>query len=259
VYIAAEGSAGIAKRIRAWTQQRKIAQPPDFYLLLGVVPLLQPGASGAFVDIIRQKLGDRNPVSLFWDPLAPMFVGGDENTSRDMTEMCHELKEIRAELGGCDLVVIHHTGHSEDRERGAYALRCEVDTSLKLEADGAGVALEGCKQREEADADRLPLYLNMVKLGDGVTSCTLELGTTPAGTLVGSARQALEALWTTFPPDTGAPSTRWKDATDLAPKTFYRVQRVLVEGGYVSDTKGKRSAPYVVLEKGRHALGVTEP
>lgn len=52
----------------------------------------------------------------------------DENSASDMRNFLNKLDELR---GDATVYVIHHNGHTEkERERGAYAIRCNADSSV---------------------------------------------------------------------------------------------------------------------------------
>src|SRR5438034_1345408 len=87
---------------------------PPPYLIEHVLPA---GALGLLVGV---------------DTLARCFVGGEENSAKDMGLFVAGLDRLRAATGAAVLVV-HHTGRESGRERGSTALSGAVDTLMVIE------------------------------------------------------------------------------------------------------------------------------
>jgi hypothetical protein len=72
------------------------------------------------------------------DTLARNFGDGDENSAKDMGEFISNVSnEIRVPFE-CAVVIVHHSGHAQDRARGSSALRAAVDAEYQVKAFGGG-------------------------------------------------------------------------------------------------------------------------
>lgn len=127
VYIAAEGGAGLKKRVIAWMAEHPGADLSRMRFVTGAVNLLDP-AKVAEVDAALDGLPER-PGLVVVDTLARSMVGGDENSAQDMGAFVAHLDL----LGRGDLVlVVHHTGRDGVAERGSSALEGAADVRVKV-------------------------------------------------------------------------------------------------------------------------------
>ena len=142
LYIAGEGHRGIKKRLRA----RMIAhgfdassdQPRLLVTSRGGNLIENPEQLRVTVEAAEKTLGD--PIGLLIvDTLAANFGAGDENSSGDMTAALTSAREAAPYAAN---LIIHHTGHSTDRERGSYALQAAADYRLQAAYDAAAKELE---------------------------------------------------------------------------------------------------------------------
>jgi AAA domain len=84
------------------------------------------------------------------DTLASSLAGeGDENSNRDMSKFLHGAKRIAKETGAA-VLIIHHTGRDPNAtmERGASALRGNVDTSIRVSKGDKHYKWEVVKSRD---------------------------------------------------------------------------------------------------------------
>lgn len=270
VYVSPEGVSGLPGRRTAWKRQRGISH----YLPIHVISqpfslLLQFGQHYELVpewltDLV-QRIRALKPVLLILDPLARFVVGGDENSARDMGLAVAVLDYLREELG-CTVLISHHTGRELAHERGSTALRAAMDTVLRLHAPTHGLSLVVDKQKDGEMDRQFGLRIDSDDDGHGGKSPVIVSGQVAPNSTPDScfqrdkvARAALGVLWETFG-ELGATTGEWVDACVTAgiPKqTFFPKRAMLVQEGFVTDTKRKRGVPYTLTDAGRGALGLT--
>lgn len=165
LYVAAEGTAGLKKRVLAWKEQSQVNAVPDFLLLGHAVDCLQ---DTQVTKLIRSV--DAPPALVVVDTLARSMHDGDENSAKDMGAFVHAMERIQRELGATVLVV-HHPGKSGGSERGSSALRAAADTMLALGSNKGVLRLTCDKQKDCSPFE--PIRLRLVPAGE---SCVVERG-----------------------------------------------------------------------------------
>ena len=244
VYVAAEGSAGIGRRLRAW----KAAHGASGLLGARFLPHpVQLRTSADVTGFVGELLGfgDRRPSLVVVDTLARCFVGGDENSAKDMGVLVDAAERIRRETGA-GVLLVHHTGKSGLEERGSSALRGAADTMLSLSEKSGNLTLRCVKQKDAEPFGPVPL-----RLSRHIDSCTLEPATAGAPTrfLEGKGRECLQALLSTGGGG-GLRAGTWEKASGLSPTTFHRYRDELVSGGLVAHD----GTVYRLTDEGREAL-----
>ena len=127
VYIAAEGVDGMKKRLEAWMALHPTADLTRMRFVTSAVNLLDADQVGK-VDQALDTLPER-PGLIVVDTLARSMVGGDENSARDVGVFIdHADLLARGDL----IVVVHHTGHDGEAERGSSALPAAADVRVKV-------------------------------------------------------------------------------------------------------------------------------
>lgn len=154
VYVAAEGGAGVYRRVAAWHQAHQLPETDNFHVCITPLLLTIEQQMVQLRDAIRAL--PTPPVLIVIDTLSQTFTG-DENAATDIGDYLRMLNtHLRAEFN-CTVLVIHHTGHSaSERPRGSSAITANVDFLLgcfRPNADCNSALLEVIKQK---DGDRLP-------------------------------------------------------------------------------------------------------
>lgn len=238
VYAVGEGHAAFPRRLQAVRASHGVAEdePAGVWYMREPLSLLNPDDVTALLDAARPLA----PRLFVFDPLAAFTAGGDENSARDMGAVVAALHRIRTDTCATVLVT-HHTGWNQDRERGSTALRAALDVLYSVKLEDAVLTLECVKLRDGTPP--APLVLRLKPLGD---SCTVEIGDATADTvaLTRKQRQAVEALERIVVDEEGISYSRWKEASRLAPTTFDEALVVLVRGHKVSKSGKGRSARY---------------
>lgn len=150
IYIAAEGGAGLQKRVSAWLTHHQLpASEPKIAWLIETAEINND--SGA-VDTLLQRLDEEiqaEPVLIVVDTLA-RCLEGDENTQLDMGRFIAGVDRIR-QTYRCAALVVHHTRLDESRERGNTAFRGAVDTMLSVTKPEEGSVHVACTKQRDAE------------------------------------------------------------------------------------------------------------
>ena len=166
LYLAAEGSETLVERMEAWEIQHEtivpaeglqvVRNPPDLTDEEGIKTLCTALKSRPYSLVVIDTFGK----SLGW---------AEENSNSEMNQAMLRASKIK-ELG-IAVVMIHHSGHSADRLRGASALYAAVDTIIKAEVVGELTVKLSC-ERQRRSRQFEPIY---AQLGE------LEIGTDELG------------------------------------------------------------------------------
>ena len=209
LYVALEGEAGIAQRIKAF-QEKNGALPERFRFLLQALDIRKPDDRADVVKAV-QAAGWSGGV-LCLDTLNRAAPGMDENDSKSMGEVIGAAKAIQAELGGLVLLV-HHTGKDATKGlRGHSSLHAALDCAVEVARDGDRREWKMAKAKDGEDGAAHPFRLDVVEVGtddDGepITSCVIA----PEENVGDSVRRAL-------PPKSGNQRIIW-DALDSVLKS----------------------------------------
>lgn len=179
LYVAAEGQAGVLKRIEAWRQYHNIANIQNFYLL--PIPCLvdNPGQLGELLTMIRSL--PAMPEIIVLDTLARSMLG-DENSTLDMGRLVNSCGDLH-EATKAQIILIHHTGKDETRgARGAIALTGATDTMFRVvrTAEDKQYRLDCERQKDDEPFSPKVFNLRIIETGhynadgDEVTSLVPE-------------------------------------------------------------------------------------
>lgn len=252
VYVAAEGTAGLGMRLRAWKEEYGITRTLGVQFRTDPVQLLEPRAVAAFLADVATLPAP--PRLIVFDTLARCMVGGEENSAKDMGLAMDAADRIRRATGAAVLLV-HHSRKDGDTERGSTALRGAVDAMLSLKNDDGRLRLV-CEKMKDAP-EFAPIALELKRVGD---SCVVITATGPlqygAAELTPSECQALETLQSPMFED-GASASRWLEASGLPQRTFFKAAKELVLRRLV-DKSGPPTRPlYTVSPTGSRRLTAT--
>ena len=168
VYLAGEGHGGLSRRFRAWESEMGLS--------LQDAPLLFSTAAARFLDKDHAKAvtaavdeiaqTDGVPRLIVVDTLARSFAGGDENSTKDMSEFVAALDDLKARYAGCTVLVVHHSGIGDKgRSRGSGALKGGVDAEYRIEKTDAAIVLTPIKMKDAPLGEQTHLQLKDVVLG----------------------------------------------------------------------------------------------
>lgn len=154
LYVAAEGAAGVMKRLGALAAHHGVAVPPS----LRVVPRVANLGSDAVVDRLGGLAAEMGAALLITDTLHQCTPGLDENSNTDMGAVLGRMRRRIIEPTGITWLTPHHTGHDALRSRGASCIEDDADTVLLATVKGGN---------EAARALSTPRYLEVRKSKDG--------------------------------------------------------------------------------------------
>ncbi len=154
LYIAAEGSAGLGARIRAWEAENGCEAPEDAYFLPEAVQLLQQQDN---TDLLRAVARlSQMPVLIIIDTLSRSIAGFDENSSKDMSLLIEKADQLRRTTGAV-VVFLHHTNKGAGTIRGSSAIPAGIDWQIELKRDGDLLTVT-CEKQKDAE-EFAPVHL----------------------------------------------------------------------------------------------------
>ncbi|MFJ5675019.1 AAA family ATPase [Streptomyces sp. NPDC093097] len=179
VYLVAEGSRGIRKRVRAWEKHHGLRADNVFFL-----PRPVQAMSGEW-DTLIEAMHRLSPALIVIDTQARISVGVEENSAKELGVVVDRMEKLRAATGAC-VLVIHHTGHQGEHGRGSSsakgALQSEMHVSKKGDnASNVIVTMKVGKQKDDEQHGEMQFGLRVVTIdgevrpdGRPVTSVVLE-------------------------------------------------------------------------------------
>lgn len=244
VYVWAEARTGLNQRLEAWKLAHEVRTLPAALFMLDAPQFHDERQVTAFLASLAKK--DPNPALIIVDTLARCFVGGEENSARDVGLFMAGLTRIIEATEAC-VLVIHHTGRSGDSERGSTALRAAVDTAVSLSRKGETLRLSVDKQRDSSPPAPIPLRLIESGESCAVEACSSEQRP-KAGSLTAGDIKCLKALLS-FYPNQSTTHKDWYNASGQANSTFDRCRQRLMDRKYVGFQV--TSERYFVTETGK--------
>ena len=164
-YIAAEGQAGMLKRIEAWKKHHGIQDIGEFYLL--PMPAILDDENDRTQLIQLLKMLPVIPQYIVFDTLA-RSMQGDENKTPDMNQIVRCCGEIIDEISA-QIKIVHHTGKDVGRgSRGSIALPGATETIhfAKVEDKEARQVAYVCDRQKDEEEGK-PLVFNLLVIDTG--------------------------------------------------------------------------------------------
>ena len=157
LYLAAEAGRGIMKRVKALTDDLNdiSLQALPMQIMPCPVNLLTSDADlkaiTDFVTNLEEQAGIKCRLIVV-DTLARSFIGGDENSTSDMSKFVSNVDRLKHDTNAAVLVV-HHSGKDQSRgARGAYALKAGIDSEMEIIAkDNHADAIRTLKVHKQRD------------------------------------------------------------------------------------------------------------
>lgn len=183
--VAAEGGAGIYRRVQAWHQHHGLERAKNVFVC--ITPLILSEEHS--MEVLRNSISKMptTPALVIIDTLAQTFAGV-ENDSSDISAYLRSINsELRAEFN-TSVIIVHHSGHTvSERPRGSSALIGNLDYILGVfrpEGDERTARLSVVKQKDSDKIDDLFFDLRHVILGfdeddEEVSSLVAECGASP--------------------------------------------------------------------------------
>lgn len=145
LYVAAEGSAGLGKRVEAWAAGWYGGKRVEGLVILPeAVNLSDEGQVNELADLNAE----RGFALIVIDTWAMSLGGADENSASATSLLIERLGQVRRASPGTSVLVVHHRGKTGNDPRGSIALLAGVDTALSISGERAALTLEATKQKD---------------------------------------------------------------------------------------------------------------
>jgi hypothetical protein len=176
LYIAAEGSVGVRKRLKAYAQHHGVALADLNVEWLGDCPdLTQDADVNALIPAIKARGSFTHIVIDTWSQVT---AGADENSSRDMGAALKRVKKLRRATGS-NMMFVAHVGKDPTKGlRGWSGFKAAMDCQIEVSRDGDKRMMTVRKLRDEEDGETFAFHLlrvqiGVTKRGKPVTSCVV--------------------------------------------------------------------------------------
>lgn len=172
VYVALEGEAGIAQRVRAWEIANRRPLPDGMRVVIQPFRLIDADDVEALADVVPHG------AVVYIDTTNRAAPGADENSSVDMGRILQGAKALAERIAGL-VVLVHHTGKDATKGlRGHSSMHGAMDGALEVVRDGERRAWRNYKVKDGPDGDEFAFRLAVVELGEdedgeAITSCVV--------------------------------------------------------------------------------------
>lgn len=139
LWIAGEDSYNSRLRIAGMLQHYQQPRNPDYYVLPGIIQVLNPESMESMHKMIEQAMGEEAEIlAVFLDSKAVLWGGQDENSNSEASQLMAILRAEFCERYGASVFLLHHlTKRSKDpaaeqSARGAGALVNDADAEIRF-------------------------------------------------------------------------------------------------------------------------------
>ena len=162
IYVAAEGSRGMKKRIPAWLEHHGL-EPADlmenFRLIGEALPLGNPGDVRTLIrDCKEEVFPDRDLVLIVLDTQARCTVGLNEDKATEMGLAIDAADRIKNTTGAA-VLLLHHIGLQEGRGRGSTGVYGALDAQASLTGSNHKLILTCTKTKDDEKFKPIPIQL----------------------------------------------------------------------------------------------------
>lgn len=172
IYVNYEDHDGLQDRFLAWDELHDGALTANEDNLLLVDPISEVFISAGDEHSKRRRhqlaeqIRGENVRMVIFDTQSMASMGADENDATEMmTKVVGWLKAAAAHVPNCQLVLIHHRGHTGEHGRGSTAVYAALDTELTVERpdkDKPEITVGVSKQRAMPFAPHMVIRLASV-------------------------------------------------------------------------------------------------
>lgn len=168
IYIAGEGLGGISRRLQAWQKDRGVGlDGAPLYVSNRAVSLLTAESALQVVEKIEAALPEDSPppALVVIDTVARAFVGGDENSSQDISLFINVIDTLLKGRWGAHVLLVHHSGKDAIKgARGSSALKGALDQEFAVERHISARKLSCTKMKDAETPAELAFKLRGVEL-----------------------------------------------------------------------------------------------
>lgn len=167
LYAYGEGGAGLKARIAVLKLRFDTKMPVRF--LVTPPHLNSPSDLLRFINQLRGL--ESIPQIIVIDTLARAFVGGDENSARDMGLLVNGVSSLISDTGS-SVVLLHHTRKGGGEIRGSSALMGAVDVAIQIDGSDIGSQqfIKCLKMKDDEPFPDICFVLQKTILPDGKSS-----------------------------------------------------------------------------------------
>jgi KaiC/GvpD/RAD55 family RecA-like ATPase len=247
VVLAGEGHSGISRRLKAWQLKHGVTLDGAGLHVSSVGASLD--TPQGLADVVNALDSLPSVGLLIIDTMHRNFAG-DENSASDVGVFIANIDALRNRYA-CTVLIVHHSGHGSDkRARGSSSLKAAVDTSYRLDLNGANRQLV-CDKNKDAEPPKAKGFaLEVIDLdgwhddeGQTLTSVVLTPQDAPANRdkpLTPNQHLALETMLVIG--DSGVHLEEWRtafyskhsgDSQDSKKKAFQRARQELKDIGAI--------------------------
>ncbi len=236
LYVCAEGSAGMGKRIKGWLQYRKLKASQVLGAWLTESVPVYTDSDGMDRVIERVEEAEIVPDVIVIDTLARCF-DGDENQQADMGRFVAGVDRLRKEFDAT-VIVVHHTRLDGDRERGNTAFRGAADAMLSVSLHKGKLLLKCNKQKDAEEFDDIELKTKAIPEADTLVI----VNDSRIARVVAKTGDMLSVLIDLGPLSWDEWAATMKNHTGMPSTTFSRYLAILRENKQIIKEKGQYRA-----------------
>lgn len=182
LYITLEGTKLFANRVEALKREGKLPDTAPFFWTAIEFNIMSDTDPCRLIETIKavEREAEMSFKFVVIDTLARAMAGHDENSTEQMSQVAKNADRVQRATGSC-VALVHHTGKDTSKgSRGAYSLKCAIDTEIELsEGEQGKTVVTITKQRE---LEKLPPWAFSLKLvtlgvnkrGRPVTACVID-------------------------------------------------------------------------------------
>jgi hypothetical protein len=248
IYVAAEAVEDFEDRREAWEALHGVSTE-NLWFWRESIKFALPGEVDKFIAPITPL----RPALIIIDPLANNMSGLVETTQEGMMVAIDAVERIRRATGA-GILLLHHTGWSEDRERGSSTLRGAARVVIKVDRKEDGTIQFACVKKNQG-APFATRFLRLVPAGERGSVAPL-----PASRVERDTKKIPEKLYLIFEALTkeqyveGATHGNLTEYTTYPKATVTNLLDIGVRGGYLRSIPKGNSKLYSLTDDGRRKL-----
>jgi len=164
VYLAAEGGAGLWRRIDAWHRTHGIDASQAAMMVIPVAVDLGQSARSV-VDALSER--GTSPDLIVIDTMSQTY-SGEENSANEVAAYLRQIGTHFRARWHCAVLIVHHVGHTAtERPRGSSAITANLDFAFGCHRDGdqRSAIIECHKQKDGEKPEEVTFRLAREELG----------------------------------------------------------------------------------------------
>lgn len=261
-YVAGEGHNGLARRFAAWSRHKNVSLKGEpIYKSKRAISVFNENSAIELYQAVHDiaKMTGHTPKLVVLDTVARNFGDGDENSTSDMGKFVEHIDRYVREPFGCNVLLVHHSGHNAERARGSSALKAALDAEYQVVNESGRITITATKMKDAEMPDEMTFKFKPVTLGelDGeeISSVVLEQDNDIMDFVAAEtkfkkiqAKDVLEAVfkgWTSF--------DQLKNDLECDKSAAQRAVKKCVDKGVLI----KDGQSYVVSDTAKQALSLT--